>query len=240
MAYVKNTWVDQEGQVRYTETQDGDLKIFTPNYEEVTEIGTPVNADNMNHIENGIADNDAAISIIQDDLSNKANVNLSNLTTVGKNKISPIGQPQFTLDFDTLPTNCIWLEGAEVSRTTYANLFAIYGTTYGAGDGSTTFTLPDFRNRTLWGSTYGGYISAGLPNITGSFFGTISSSASGAFYQKSGGQAGGSSASGSAGQVGFNASRDAATARQANGIYRNDCYTVQPPSIKVRVYTRYQ
>lgn len=56
MAYVKNTWVDQEGQVRYRETQDGDLKIFTPNYEQVTEIGTPVNADNMNHIEQGIAD----------------------------------------------------------------------------------------------------------------------------------------------------------------------------------------
>lgn len=56
MAYVKNTWVDQEGQVRYRETQDGDLKIFTPNYEQVTEIGTPVNADNMNHIEDGIAD----------------------------------------------------------------------------------------------------------------------------------------------------------------------------------------
>ncbi len=56
MAYVKNTWVDQEGQVRYRETQDGDLKILTPNYEQVTEIGTPVNADNMNHIEQGIAD----------------------------------------------------------------------------------------------------------------------------------------------------------------------------------------
>jgi hypothetical protein len=56
MAYVKNTWVDQEGQVRYTETEDGGYKIFTPNFEQVTEIGTPVNADNMNHIEDGIAD----------------------------------------------------------------------------------------------------------------------------------------------------------------------------------------
>lgn len=56
MAYVKNTWVNQEGQVRYRETQDGDFKILTPNYEQVTEIGTPVNADNMNHIEQGIYD----------------------------------------------------------------------------------------------------------------------------------------------------------------------------------------
>lgn len=40
-----------------------------------------------------------------------------------------------------------WLKanGALVSRTTYADLFAAIGTTYGAGDGSTTFALPDFR-----------------------------------------------------------------------------------------------
>ena len=55
MAYVKNTWVDQAGQVRYTETTDDGYKIFTPNYENVTEIGTPVNAVNMNHIEDGIS-----------------------------------------------------------------------------------------------------------------------------------------------------------------------------------------
>ena len=55
MSYIKQTWVDQEGQVRYSETTDGDYKIFTPNYEEVTEIGTPVNALHMNHIEDGIA-----------------------------------------------------------------------------------------------------------------------------------------------------------------------------------------
>ena len=56
MAYTKNTWIDQDGQVKYSESVDGDYKIFTPNFEDVTEIGTPVNATNMNHIENGIAD----------------------------------------------------------------------------------------------------------------------------------------------------------------------------------------
>lgn len=56
MAYIKNTWVDREGTTRYFETTDNDgAKIFTPDYSEVTEIGTPVNADNMNHIEEGIA-----------------------------------------------------------------------------------------------------------------------------------------------------------------------------------------
>ena len=38
-------------------------------------------------------------------------------------------------------------DGAALSRTTYAALFAVLGTTYGAGDGSTTFNLPDSRGR---------------------------------------------------------------------------------------------
>lgn len=56
MAYVKNNWVDREGTTRYFETVDDDgALILTPDYTQVTEMGTPVNADNMNHIEEGIA-----------------------------------------------------------------------------------------------------------------------------------------------------------------------------------------
>ena len=56
MAYIKNNWVDREGTTRYFESVDTDgAKIFTPDYTQVTELGTPVNADNMNHIEEGIA-----------------------------------------------------------------------------------------------------------------------------------------------------------------------------------------
>jgi hypothetical protein len=56
MAYIKNNWVDREGTTRYFETVDDDgALIFTPDYTQVTELGTPVNADNMNHIEEGIA-----------------------------------------------------------------------------------------------------------------------------------------------------------------------------------------
>lgn len=80
-----------------------------------------------------------------------------------------IGAPQFTMNPNAvLPSNCIWLEGAEVSRVDYNNLFAIYGTVYGAGDGSTTFNLPDFRGRYVCGVdndlTFG-YIAAGLPDL---------------------------------------------------------------------------
>jgi microcystin-dependent protein len=46
-----------------------------------------------------------------------------------------------------------WLlcDGAAVSRTTYSALFQAIGTAYGAGDGSTTFNLPDYRGRTIVG-----------------------------------------------------------------------------------------
>ena len=46
---------------------------------------------------------------------------------------------------DATPTGWLRCNGATVSRTTYANLFAAIGTSYGSGDGSTTFGLPDCR-----------------------------------------------------------------------------------------------
>lgn len=51
----------------------------------------------------------------------------------------------------TAPANWLLCHGQLVSRTTYAALFAAIGTTYGAGDGSTTFALPDGRGRVLVG-----------------------------------------------------------------------------------------
>lgn len=54
------------------------------------------------------------------------------------------------------PSGWLFCDGAEKSRSTYADLFAVIGTTYGAGNGSTTFNLPDLRNRAPVGagSTY--------------------------------------------------------------------------------------
>lgn len=55
----------------------------------------------------------------------------------------------------TAPTDWLLCDGAAVSRTTYAALFAIIGTTYGAGDGSATFNVPDMRSRIPRGTTRG-------------------------------------------------------------------------------------
>lgn len=71
----------------------------------------------------------------------------------------------------TVPEGFLLCNGAAISRTTYAKLFAAIGTLYGAGDSATTFNLPDMRDKFAEGSgtyTVGTAVEAGLPNITGS------------------------------------------------------------------------
>ena len=70
----------------------------------------------------------------------------------------------------TAPTGWLKCDGSAISRTTYASLFVAIGTTYGAGDGSTTFNLPNLTGRVPLGmdSSYVGQSTNGvLPNITG-------------------------------------------------------------------------
>ncbi len=65
----------------------------------------------------------------------------------------------------TAPTGYLICDGTAVSRTTYADLFAVLSTTYGSGDGSTTFNVPDFRRRVPVGA--GGTGTATLGNARG-------------------------------------------------------------------------
>jgi len=53
----------------------------------------------------------------------------------------------------TAPTGWLLCTGTAVSRTTYSALFAVVGTTFGVGDGSTTFNLPNYTNRMPYGTT---------------------------------------------------------------------------------------
>ena len=78
----------------------------------------------------------------------------------------------------TAPAGWLKANGAAVSRTAYAALFAAIGTTYGAGDGSTTFNLPDLRGEFMrgWddgrgidrGRAFGSAQGDAIRNITGS------------------------------------------------------------------------
>jgi microcystin-dependent protein len=58
------------------------------------------------------------------------------------------------------PTGYLLCDGSALSRTTYSNLFAVIGTTYGGGNGSTTFNLPDLRGRAIFGIDNMGGIAA--------------------------------------------------------------------------------
>jgi microcystin-dependent protein len=55
----------------------------------------------------------------------------------------------------TAPTGYLLCTGTAISRSTYAALFAVIGTTFGVGDGSTTFNLPNYTNRMPYGTTLG-------------------------------------------------------------------------------------
>ena len=52
---------------------------------------------------------------------------------------------------NTAPSGFIKANGAAISRTTYADLFSVCGTTFGSGNGSTTFNVPDLRGEFLRG-----------------------------------------------------------------------------------------
>lgn len=74
----------------------------------------------------------------------------ANLALFIANQILPAG---LTIPFagGTVPSGWLLADGTAVSRTTYLRLFTAIGTTYGVGDGSTTFNLPDGRGRVIAG-----------------------------------------------------------------------------------------
>ena len=98
---------------------------------------------------------------------------------VSQNSI-PVGTI-IAVAYTGVPEGYMHCNGAAVNRTTYVNLFNKIGTTYGAGDGSTTFNLPNTVARFLEGGAGAGtYYEAGLPNITGNIS-AFKASISGAF-----------------------------------------------------------
>lgn len=85
---------------------------------------------------------------------------------MGSDAALPAGLGPLPWPGPTAPPGWIFCFGQAVSRTTYAALFANIGTTWGAGDGSTTFNVPDFRGRTPFGKDDMGGTAAGILNVT--------------------------------------------------------------------------
>lgn len=170
----------------------------------------------------------------------------TNKSKIGANELSLVPTTKDTVPtgfviacaMSEIPTGYLLCNGGAVSRTTYATLYAKIGTTYGVGDGSTTFNLPNLTNRFIQGNaTVGTVKSAGLPNITGEFrnagtYGvTDATSSTGAFYAKDKLANGLSGNDGDEYSLGFDASK-------SSSIYGNST-TVQPPALTMRFYIKY-
>lgn len=76
----------------------------------------------------------------------------------------------------------LYCAGQAVSRTTFSRLFHYIGATFGAGDGSTTFNVPDIRNRSVYGidGYNGAGVSGRITTAGGNFDGTLLSNGGGA------------------------------------------------------------
>lgn len=91
-----------------------------------------------------LADNEVTTAKIADGAVTQAKLNAS-VTLVPTGAVMPFAM-------NSAPSGWLAANGAAVSRTTYAGLFSAIGTTYGTGDGSTTFNLPDLRGYFVRGS----------------------------------------------------------------------------------------
>lgn len=140
------------------------------------------------------------------------------------------------------PYSFLFCEGQAVSRTMYPDLFALIGTTYGAGDGSTTFNLPNLVGKYPQGDTTAGTVkSAGLPNIEGTA--TVRDYNISTTYFQGDGYSGALTGYGSSEKVYANSGSTTTTstanpkikldASQSNAIYGNSD-TVTPPTLTVR------
>ena len=89
---------------------------------------------------------------------------------------SPVGAVmQFAGTSFSPPSGWLYCDGSAVSRTTYSDLYAVIGTTYGSGDGSTTFNLPNTSGRVVVGLDLGDSHFNAVGNTGGSKTHTLSS-----------------------------------------------------------------
>lgn len=152
MAYVKNTWVDQKVQrpktYNFTNNDDGSTTLIDA-FGNVEELGTPVNADNMNHIEDGLANvgiwtysatveynkDDAVIGIVDDEFvlykskqdKNKGN-DLRNFDYWENVQLNSSGMPIGTIfpmlcSSSYVPDGALPIDGTEYTKALFPNFY---------------------------------------------------------------------------------------------------------------------
>jgi microcystin-dependent protein len=121
------------------------MATVTPGYTFTNEeVVTPAKLNSAATPTVALANNDVTTSTIADGAVTQAKLN-SSVTLVPTGAIMPFAM-------NTAPSGWLAANGSAVSRTDFAALFASIGTTYGPGNGSTTFTLPDLRGYFVRGS----------------------------------------------------------------------------------------
>lgn len=133
---------------------------------------------------------------------------------------------------ETPPEGFLLCNGQEVSRITYARLFSVIGEKFGAGDGVTTFEVPNLVEKFIEGTenSVGQTLDAGLPNITArwnhsSGFNSFSSNNGAIKVETSYSPATGAGGGWRNENIDFSASRSSSVYGKSN--------TVQPPAVKM-------
>lgn len=143
---------------------------------------------------------------------------------------------------NTTPDGWLLCDGSAISRTDYAELYAVIGDTYGAGDGTTTFNLPDLADKFIQGNATSGTVkAAGLPNITGGFSTRVFSDEANILYGASGSfsmEAGGSATTAQKLSTSQPVQIFSFNASNSNAIYGNS-NTVQPPALTMQYIIKY-
>ena len=215
------------------QTVGGDVKNIDTRLSSLEENGVPPQI--SQRVEALEASQTAQDTEIQD--AADAAATAQSTAEAAKSAVNPVGTV-IAFAANSAPSGYLLCNGAAVSRTTYAALFATIGTLYGAGNGSTTFNLPNLTNRFIQGSgTAGTEKAAGLPNITGD---TPLFTIPGAMTY-----AGAFSASGNNGRGYLSSTNTGGTtngvkldASASNPIY-GASETVQPPALTMRYYIKY-
>ena len=114
--------------------------------------------------------------------SNTVKASITEIQDMRVDQVNPVGIAQAVSSSPTgaltafagsdAPTGWLLCYGQAVSRATYAALFSVVGTTYGSGDGSTTFNIPDMRGRAPVALDNMGGSDAGRLSVTNTLGGT--------------------------------------------------------------------
>lgn len=126
-----------------------DLEAPKPFVPSVFSDGAKLDAGNVEEMRFGLAGSGPLAKAVLDSNAVAARVQLG----LGVGQIVPAGMLS-PYAGSAAPTGWLLCDGSAVSRVAYSVLFTVVGTTYGVGDGSTTFNVPDLRGRVVAGKDY--------------------------------------------------------------------------------------